>query len=651
MGDSKGNDSILSTVLWAFAKLLPHHPTACRPFVGQIRASVLPLIAPSASSLSSDGITNTLCSQITAQRARHVFVLLCGCAPKNNQGLEWNQSLSTAINMFHQTADAVFRALIEDWEPIDRESLQNRLGLVPVTEILGSHKDGSGLPGWKGISAGLERLNGLLLTIQAHLMYPTAAPVIIPVSKIVNLIDRMLSALPPSEKASKDTGKGTRTNPEIGRDERETLWTGLPQLHVSAMQVLEHLIVRLGEGPMALDYRFLDYVLWIFEHEHSQIQIRKTVYRVVALLLPRCRPGIPQMTASSLDRCVRMCCEDLLPVQRGSTSSNHDMEVSTLDVSKGSPSADAYSKTPGSSLAPSIGTSEVQRLAEHMLSRALAHLPSSFLRISLRSRVDQTATLAQSNLMLRSSVLNAPNDHGRQQQSSLMPLLARQSPQEPGTEALVRPRLPPVQRSIDDQSMDVHQEVEDRQIIYQEQIRTPLTILNPVEDSPLPTDMESEKQEQPALSSNVPLIKEPSGDFQSAAKSPSKPDQQTVSLVPAKRPLEVDLDSVHENALGESKQVLAPLTEPASKRLREGNGIHILPVTEDDIPPPVATDQREDHNPRSADLSASSRPSPSLRAAKEDVDDDSSDDSSIPPMDLTLATTDEDDDDDDDDDK
>ncbi|KAL8756129.1 MAG: hypothetical protein Q9199_003157 [Rusavskia elegans] len=550
--------------------------------------------------------------------------------------------------MFHQTADAVFRALIEDWEPIDRESLQNRLGLVPVTEILGSHKDGSGLPGWKGISAGLERLNGLLFTIQAHLMYPTAAPVIIPVSKIVNLIDRVLSALPPSEKAFKDAGKGTRTNPEIGRDERETLWTGLPQLHCSAMQVLEHLIVRLGEDPMALDYRFLDYVLWIFEHEHSQIQIRKTVYRVVALLLPRCKSGIPQMIASSLDRCVRMCCEDLLPVQRGSTSSNHDMEVSKPDVSKGSPSADAYSNTPGSSPAPSVGTSEVQRLAEHMLSRALAHLPSSFLRISLRSRVDQTATLAQSNLMLRSSVLNAPNDHGRQQQSSLMPLLARQSPQEPGTEALVRPRLPPVQRIIDDQSMDVHQEVEDRQIIYQDQIRTPLTILNPVEDSPLPTDMESEKQEQPALSSNVPLIKEPSGDFQSAANSPSKPDQQTVSLVPAKRSLEADLDSVHENALGESKQVLAPLTEPASKRLREGHGIHILPVTEDNIPPPMATDQREDHNPRSADLSASSRPSPSLRAAKEDVDDDSSDDSSIPPMDLTLATTDEDDDDDDD---
>ncbi|KAI4258188.1 MAG: hypothetical protein L6R42_005255 [Xanthoria sp. 1 TBL-2021] len=229
-----------------------------------------------------------------------------------------------------------------------------------------------------------------------------------------------------------------------------------------------------------------------------------------------------------------------------------------------------------------------------------------------------------------------------------MPLLARQSPQEPGTEALVRPRLPPVQRSIGDESMDVHQEVEDREMIYQEQIRPPLTILNPREDSPLPPDMESQKQEQPALSSNVPLIKEPSGDFQSAAKSPSKPDQQTFSLVPAKRSLEVDLDSMHENSLGESKQVLAPLTEPASKRLREEDGIYIPPVTEDDLPPPVATDLVEDHHSRSADLSASSRPSPSLRAAKEDMDDDSSDDSSIPPMDLTLATTDEDDDEDDD---
>lgn len=650
VGESKGNgprqpianDSILSTVLWAFAKLLPHHPAACRPFVGQIRALVLPLIAPSASSLSIDGITNTLCSQIVVQRARQVFVLLCGCAPKNNQSQEWNQSLSTVIDMSHQTADLVFRALIEDWEPIDPGSLRNRTGLVPVAETLSSHQDGSGLPGWKGVSAGLERLDGLLLTLQAHLMFPTAAPVIIPASKILNLLDRILSALPPSEKASKDTGKGTRTNPEIGRDERETLWTGLPLLHVTAIKVLETLIARLGECPMALDYRLLDYVLSIFEQEHSQIQIRKTVYSVVSLLLPRCRSGLPQMVASSLDGCVRMCCEDLLPVQRGSKTS-HDTGTPKLDVSKGSPSADAYSGAPRTSLVSSVGTSEVQRMAEHMLFTALAHIPSSLFRLSLRSRIDQTAILAQSNLMLRTSVLNAPNYHRRQQQSSLLPFLARQSPQDSSTEALLRPRLPTVQRIIDDRLMDDPQEVEDRETIYQEGAAQSRTMLDRPEDSPIPLDVESTEKEQLALSFKVPLNEGPSGDSQSVVELPSTTDRQTFSHVPAKRSLEVDLDSMNENPLGEPRQVLPSATEPASKRLREGNGICIPPVKADDLPPPVVMDQREDHSPRSPDLSASLKPSASLRPAGEDMDDDSSDDSSIPPMDLTLATDDDDD--------
>ncbi|KAL8848155.1 MAG: hypothetical protein Q9221_006800 [Calogaya cf. arnoldii] len=603
-----------------------------------MRALVLPLIAPTASGPPDDGTPNTLCSQITSQRARHLFVLLSGCAAKNNQGQEWTQSLVNIIDMSHRTADLVVRALIEDWGPVDRN---NPIGVVPSTETTGSYGDESGLPGWKGISAGLERLNGLLLTIQAHSKSATAAAVIIPIGKTVNLIDRILSALPPSQDASKDTAKGTRTNPEIGRDERETLWTGLPQLHVSAMQILEHLILRLGDGPMALSYRFLVYILWIFEHEYAEVQIRKTVYKVVALLLPHCRSGVPRMVASGLDRCIRTGCDDLLPVRQALNPSDHDVGGSKTDVSKGSTSADAYSENPGSSIASSIGTSEVQRLAEHMLSTVLAHVPPSSLRLPLRTKIYQTAILAQSNSLLRSSILNAPNYH-EQQQNSLMPLLARQFPRDHGTEALVRPRMPPVQRTTDDQSMDLPQEDEDREMIYQEDTRPSGTIPHRPQDNGLPTHIPSDQQEQPALSSEVHLIEGPLGEAQSPAKFPSEPERQTVSLIPAKRSLEMDLGSMHGNASGEFQEVLAPSTEPASKRLREENGIYIPPVREDDLPPLVAVDLQEENIPRSTDPSTSFEPLESLPTTKPEIDDDSSDDSSLPPMDLTLATDDED---------
>ncbi|KAL8997271.1 MAG: hypothetical protein Q9169_003413 [Polycauliona sp. 2 TL-2023] len=627
-----------STVLWAFGKLLPHHPTACRPFVGQIRAFALPFIAPTTSIISNDG--RSPCSQITVQRARHVFVLLGGCAAKNNQGQEWAQSLSLVIDTSHRTADSVVRALTEDWEPIEQRRLHSGKGNVPSTGTPRLPDDESGLPGWTGLSAGLERLNGLILTVQAHLQYGTAAAVTIPVDRIVNLVDRILSALPPSPEALEDTGKGTRTNPEIDRDERETLWTGLPQLHVSAMQILEHLILRLGDGPMPLDYRLLDYVLWVFEHEHSHTRIREVVYTVVTLLLPRCKSGVPQIVASSLERCLRICCKDLLQIQRGSLSPTFDSSTSKPGVVEGSSSADAYSKTADSSLASSTGPSELQKLAEHMLSTALIHLPSSFLRSSLRTKIDQTAILAQSNQMLRSSILNAANHTGHQQQSSLMPLLARFSPQDQGTESLLRPRLPPVQHHRDDESIDLAQGVEDEEVVYQERPRPSLPVPGPLEDNSVSKATESEKQDQVEASSQ-------NHRSEDVPNSVADLQPQINSMIPVKRPLDRDQENPEANVRSESADSLAPVAEPAHKRAREGNGdIYVRPATEDDLPPRVIDDPRKDHETHPANPPASFEPLTTLRAMREDVEDDSSDDSTIPPMDLTLATDDEDEDED-----
>ncbi|KAI4275277.1 MAG: hypothetical protein LQ337_003332 [Flavoplaca oasis] len=621
--------------LWAFGELLPHHPTATRPFVGQIRVLVLPLIAPTASSIHFDGSNDVSCSQITAQRARHVFVLLGGCAAKNNQGQEWAQSLSTVIDLSHRTADSVFRALVEDWESTDQRST----GPVPTTEILGFHEDESGLPGWQGISAGIERLDGLLLTVQAHLKYATAAAVTIPIDKLISLVDRVLSALPPAD------GKGTRTNPEIGRDEREMLWTGLPKLHIAAMQILHNLILRLKDGPMALVYRLLDYVLWIFEHEHSQVQIRITVYTMVASLLPCCRSGIPRTVASSLEQCIRACCKDLLPTQQSPTSSIHDAGTLKTEVAKSSTSADAYSKIAGSSPASSNGSSELSRSAEHILSMALTHLPSNFLRLPLRSKIDQTAILAQSSIILRSSVLNTPNCHKGQREGSLIPLLARQYPQDQGTEGLVRPRLPPVQRSLDHESIDLAQDSEGQEIVSRQKDQPLSPILDPLPNS---HSQEGTKfmniQEQASLSSEVPLPEDPPSEPRAPVEPFSEMQGEDICTIPTKRSRESDPDNTHEIAQIGSRHLLDPITEPASKRLRKGKGdIYISPATEDDLPPAMVMDPQDDHNMRSTDLAASSKPLHSLRTTREDMDDDSSDDSSIPPMDLTLATDDEDD--------
>ncbi|KAL8785833.1 MAG: hypothetical protein Q9213_003140 [Squamulea squamosa] len=660
VGDSKGNgsrhsvvnESILSTVLWSFGKLLPHHPSACRPFVGQLRTLVLPLIAPAPSSSLMDGgqsiIDDTLCSEMTAQRARHLFVLLSGCAAKNTQGQEWTQSMSMIIESSHRTADSVFRALLEDWEQIDQNGLKNDTGLVASSEKVGSHEVKSGLPDWKGLYGGLERLNGLLLTLQAHLTIPTAIPVNIPVGKIVNLVDRVLSALPACPNGSKAMGQGTRTNSEIGRDEREILWTGLPQLHVSAMHILEHLVLRLGEGSMAVNHQFLDAILWIFEHEHSHVQIRRTVYKLVSLLLPHCSREIPRTTALSLATCIRTCCEDLVSDPNGSVSSDGDPMAPKTDASKGSTSADAYSEAPGSPSSPPTGPTELKRTAERMLCIVLTHLPSGFLRPPIRSKIDQTAILAQNMLMLHSSVMSASIQHKGQQQSSLMPFLARQFPEDRGTEAVIRPCLPPVQHNIDEQTMDISLGVEPWAKVDEQGAWRSHTESDFSQETPHPMGIETEKLEQKTLGSDLPPIGVLPTEEQPAANPSLETEVQTAkSSIPAKRSLDLNPDGMHGISLDRPKGEVAPSAEPASKRLREGAAnIYVAPATEDDLPPSTVKDPPEEPDAHSATLFTSSRLLANPHNINEDVAYEDSDESSIPPMDLTLATDDEEDDDD-----
>ncbi|KAL8875538.1 MAG: hypothetical protein Q9198_006119 [Flavoplaca austrocitrina] len=278
-----------------------------------------------------------------------------------------------------------------------------------------------------------------------------------------------------------------------------------------------------------------------------------------------------------------------------------------------------------------------------MLSMALTHLPSNFLRLPLRSKIDQTAILVQSSVILRSSVLNTPNCHKGQREGSLIPLLARQYPQDQGTEGLARPRLPPVQRSLDHEFIDLAQDIEGQEIVSRERDQPLPSNLDPLPNS---HSQEGTKlmniQEQASLNSEVPLAEDPASEPRATVEPFSEMQGEGISTIPTKRSRESDPDNTHEIAQNRSMHMLDPITEPASKRLREGNGdIYISPATKDDLPPAVAMDPQDDHNLRSTHLAASSEPLNSLGTNREDMDDDSSDDSSIPPMDLTLATDDE----------
>ncbi|KAL8734814.1 MAG: hypothetical protein Q9166_001165 [cf. Caloplaca sp. 2 TL-2023] len=555
-----------------------------------------------------------------------------------------------AIGETHQTADSVFHALLEDWEPMNHNYHLSRKKIFANDGTTRSPENALGLPGWRGICAGLERLNGLLLTLQAYLTFPTASAANTPVGKLVDLVDRILSALPPSGNGSIDTGKGTRINPEIDRDEREMLWTWLPQLHLSALGIVEQLVLRLREGSVALDQRFLDLVLWISDHDHSHAPIREAIYRVIALLLAHCGSGAPCISASSLARCLSTSCGDLVPNQDNSVPSNGGMMDTKTAISKGSISVDAYSKRIGSLPSSYRRASGIQSMAERLLHTALTHLPPEFLSFPIRSKLDQTAVLAQSKLLLQSSVLTPPVKRRGTQHSSLMPFLARQFSQDQCTEALVRPRIPPIQQSTVHQLIDSDEEVEERECTAEEKTRRSPITLDFAQDTASPTTVVPERQatvsfERPENGS-VPVEAQPVASSSGSLRQDGT--EISMAAIPAKRGLDVDSEDMIDIASDEPQRLLGLGGESASKRICDNTGdIYVSPATKDDLPPPVPSDPPEASKPRPLEKSASSEPFANLRTLKENMEDDESDDSSIPAIDPTWATEDEDEDEED----
>ncbi len=170
----------------------------------------------------------------------------------------------------HVVADHIFRSVLEDWEPAAQTSSYQKKGEVATTEIL-SQGDTSQmrLPSWTGISAGVTRLSGLLYLLRQYVAESTASTVKFPVGAIVDLLTRIFTLTVPLSRENQGGQSGVRLNTEIGREERDGLWIGLPQIHVAAMSVLVTMIDRLGCGFLPMAQEFLDLVLWVFNAENT----------------------------------------------------------------------------------------------------------------------------------------------------------------------------------------------------------------------------------------------------------------------------------------------------------------------------------------------------------------------------------------------
>lgn len=430
---SSNVDEGLSLVsVQALVQLLPHHPSSFRPFVAQIRTSILPLLATTPTTLGKEGPKKQWDTPAdVANSSRRLYVLLSTCAPKKTENEEWLKSLRLVVDTSHATADRVFRSLVED-----RRTSFNSLEDVTRASserVQSGGEDLLGLPNWVGIDAGIERLKGLLSLLKAFISTSTQFAVTVPIGIILCLANRILSLLVPA-----NVSQGSaRINQEFRRDEREPLLLGLPRVHALAIDVLSSVTERLGPGGVSLYTNTLQQCLWALNVDGADDVVRAAVYKYMKQFLIRFGLSVPHRFKEALSECAKLCCEDLLPSQKTNSDDLKDSQKS-LD---GPSQTNGYDCSRLSSREWPLGEREAQLGAEELLPLINTYLPEDYLTKSIQAHIDRTAILTQHNEGLLASILQRSDVAA----TSILPFLARAFPDSNSTEALIRPRMPIVQ--------------------------------------------------------------------------------------------------------------------------------------------------------------------------------------------------------------
>ena len=217
------------------------------------------------------------------------------------------------------------------------------------------------------------------------------------------------------------------------------------------------MISRMGHSSAAIACTILEQLLWTFESQYENDSLRMAAYALTAQILSTSGLTLPKTYAISLSRCIRMCCEDLLPSAESQLHGGQASSSATTKAANGvtlSANADSYLKSANNKVDVSVTSVEVHQAARELLMLALTNLPNDFLPFSLRSQIDRTAIITNNREVMIASVMNPIFKRRAQKQtSSILPLLARAHSEALPVEALLRPRMPPIQSRQSDPSV------------------------------------------------------------------------------------------------------------------------------------------------------------------------------------------------------
>lgn len=451
---------LIQAVANALCILTPLYPTTLRPFSTQVKTAFKVYIAPTA----ADKIA---VPQSLRAVSRRVLVLQHYTTAKNGSADEWAKTLSGFVKTSHGTADQVFRAVQESWESSSGYTRQN---VSHEGAPSGGDDSVEGLPLWHGLSSGAERLVGLLETLGEFFKSPTKTSVTTPVGAILDLTVRITLIVPHSKGAS--SRDDTQLNASIGREEKEDLWSALPNIHVAVLDLLAALTQRLQTSAVPVAADILHQAVRVFDAHHSIPLVREHAYTLIHSLLLLHGPSLSKLSVNSLDKTIQSTCRDLLaasghapPPPKSSQNPSLKTNATKPSSTGGKPSsnADAYLTT--QSKAAFVSSTALPRshlaAAEALLPAFLTHLPQTHLKQALRTLIDRTAVLSHHKEAMVASVLNKYRTRAGKTLVSVYPFLARDFPRSMEVEVLRSnlqsagaPAMPAVEEGNDEEVLN-----------------------------------------------------------------------------------------------------------------------------------------------------------------------------------------------------
>ncbi|KAG6002869.1 hypothetical protein E4U21_002721 [Claviceps maximensis] len=429
--------STVETICDSFSTLIPLYPATFRPNSSAMRSAVRRYLAPT--------LTDDFLVPQSLQRAARKLVISIPCvAAKSGGSEEWAKLVDGLLRELHTTGDQVLRAVDETWEGTSGYTRQ-RVG--PDGEPVGGGDSSDQLPRWTGLASGVERLIGIFNYLADCLSYPTKAPVVIPVSALVDAVSRICQIARLSPK-TQTWDQALETNAAISREEKEELWSCMPDIHLSAIALMSQMLHRFGQGMIPLIPELLDHLIRVFKSGIANPATRTAGYKLLSSIVTLVGPTMSRATVGSIEPLMAACCRDLQEDAGFLKLSTKSSTTSTIDPKK---KKGGNNNSSSSSLANAdlflqphahVAETSVSLEADHkaaandLLTRLLSSLPQPHLKPTLRGLLDKTAILARNREAMLASVLNPYKDQRGRVYPNILPHLSQQYPHDQGLEIL-----------------------------------------------------------------------------------------------------------------------------------------------------------------------------------------------------------------------